>query len=126
MTAVANDFPLTTQLIRTSGFVPSKLVVYCFPTLPSDRATYKTVQVQLQNAQGQPARASETNVKVNLFLSQSTIGSVSAIVTIPAGQTQATANFTTTYLAGSTVITAQASGYTTGQTTLTSCTIDRY
>ncbi len=57
ITAVANDFPLTTQLIKTSGFVPSKLAVYCFPTLPSDGATYKTVHVQLQNAQGQPARA---------------------------------------------------------------------
>jgi hypothetical protein len=126
ITAVANDFPLTTQSVKTSGFVPSKLVVYCFPTLPSDGATYKTVHVQLQNAQGQPARASETNVRVNLFSSQSTIGSVSATMTIPAGQTQATANFTTTYQPGTTIITAQASGYTTGQTTLTSCAIDRY
>ena len=128
ITAVANDFPLTTQLIKTSGFVPSKLAVYCFPT------TFTFRRCNIQNSacataeciRGNPQEPSETNVRVNLFSSQSTLGSISATVTIPAGQTQATANFTTTYQPGSTTITAQASGYTTGQTTLSSCVIDRY
>ena len=71
ITAVANDFPLTNQSISTFGFIPSKLMVYCIPTsLPSDGQTYQTIQVQLQDSQGRPAKSTETGVNVMLFSSQ--------------------------------------------------------
>ena len=127
ITAVANDFPLAYQSINTFGFIPSKIAVYCIPTtLPSDGKTYQTLQVQLQDLQGRPAKSTETGVNVMLFSSQPNVGVVCSTLTIPFGQTQATGNLTTTNTPGNTSITAQASGYITGQTTLTSSIIDYY
>jgi hypothetical protein len=125
ITAVATDLLWDHQSISTFGFIPSKLAIYCVPTsLPSDTKTYQTIQVQLQDAQGRPAKDPETDVNVNLFTSQPTIGVVSSTLTIPFGKTQATGNLTVTNAPGTTSITAQASGYTTGQTSITTYLID--
>ncbi len=127
LTATADNFPMTSQAVSTAGFVPSKLAVYWAQTnLPADGDTYGILQVQLQDSQGRPARAMETDVSVKLFCSQSAIGSVSCVVKIPVGQTQATVNFTTTFSQGSTTVSAQSQGYSTGQATLTTCIIDYY
>ena len=125
LTAVANNIPSAQQSISTVGFVPSKLAVYCVPsTLPADNATYQTIRVQLQDSQGRPAKDPVGNVSVSLFSSQPTVGQVSSTLTIPFGQTQATGALTTTNSPGTTTITAQASGYTTGQAQLTTDLID--
>jgi hypothetical protein len=125
ITAVATNLLRGQQAITTTGFTPSKLAVYCAPTsLPSDRATYQTIQVQLQDSQGRPAKDPQADVNINLFSSQPTVGAVSSTLTIPFGQTQATGTITVTNTAGSTTITAQASSYTTGQGTITTYTID--
>jgi hypothetical protein len=127
ITAVANDFPLTNQSISTFGFIPSKLAVYCIPPgFPSDGETYQTIQVQLQDVQGRPAKATTADVSVKLYSSQPNVGVVSSLLTIPFGKTQATGNLTSTYLPGNTSITAQASGYTTGQATFATYLIDNY
>ncbi len=125
ITAVGANLPPAQQTITTTGFVPSKLAVYCVPSsLPSDGEIYQAIQVQLQDAQGRPAKDPQADVNVNLFSSQPTIGDVSSILTIPFGQTQATGNLTVTNSPGAATITAQASGYTTGQTSITSYLID--
>jgi hypothetical protein len=125
ITAVATDLQWDRQSISTFGFIPSKLAIYCVPTtLPSDNKTYQAIQVQLQDAQGRPAKDPETDVNVNQFSSQSTVGLVSSTLTIPFGKTQATGNLTVTNAPGTTSITAQASGYTTGQTSITTYLID--
>jgi hypothetical protein len=127
ITAVANDFALTNQSLTTFGFIPSKLAVYCIPPgLPSDGKTYQTIQVQLQDAQGRPAKGTITDVSVKLYSSQPNVGVVSSLLTIPLGKTQATSNLTSTYTPGNTSITAQTSGYTTGQATLYTYLIDNY
>ena len=125
LTAVATDLNRGQQAITTTGFTPSKLAVYCAPSsLPSDRNTYQSVQVQLQDSQGRPAKDPQADVNLNLFSSQPTVGAVSSTLMIPFGQTQATGAITVTNTAGPTVITAQASSYTTGQATVTTYTID--
>jgi hypothetical protein len=125
ITAVATDLQWDHQSISTFGFIPSKLAIYCVPTtLPSDNKTYQAIKVQLQDAQGRPAKDPEANVNVNLFSSQPTVGFVSSTLTIPFGKTQATGNLTVTNAPGTTSITAQASGYTTGQTSITTYLID--
>lgn len=125
ITAVGANLPSAQQTISTTGFVPSKLAVYCAPSsLPSDGATYQAIQVQLQDAQGRPAKDPQADVNVNLFSSQPTIGDVSSTLTIPFGQTQATGNFTVTNSPGTATITAQASGYSTSQTSITTYLID--
>jgi hypothetical protein len=125
ITAVATDLIWDHQTISTSGFIPSKLGIFCVPvTLPADNKTYQAIQVQLQDAQGRPAKDPQSDVIINLFSSQPTIGVVSSTLTIPFGKTQATGNFTVTNAPGTTAITAQASGYTTAQTSITTNLID--
>ena len=125
ITAVATDLLWDHQSISTSGFVPSKLGIFCVPvTLPADNKTYQAIQVQLQDAQGRPAKDPQSDVIINLFSSQPTIGVVSSTLTIPFGQTQATGTFTVTNAPGTTAITAQASGYTTAQTSISTRLID--
>lgn len=127
ITAVANDFPSTAQTINTIGFIASKLAIYCLPTsLPSDGKTYQTIQVQLQDPQGRPAKNTATEANIRLFSSQPTVAAVSPMLTIPLGKSTATGNLTLTYTQGNTTITAQASGYTTGQTTIPVHLIDVY
>ena len=127
ITAVANNFPLTSQTINTFGFVGSKLAIYCLPpSLPSDGNTYQTVQVQLQDTLGRPAKNTGAEANIRLFSSQPAVAAVSSMLTIPIGKSTASGNLTPTYTAGSSTITAQASGYTTGQTTLSTYLIDSY
>ena len=125
VTAVATDLLWDHQTVSTFGFILSKLGIYCVPVnLPADNKTYQAIQVQLQDAQGRPAKDPQADVNVNIFSSQPTIGGVSSILTIPFGQTQATGNLTVTNAPGTTAITAQASGYTTAQTSISTSLID--
>ena len=125
ITAVATDLLSDHQSISTFGFIPSKLGIYCVPlNLPADNKTYQAIQVQLQDAQGRPAKDPQADVNINLFSSQPTIGVVSSTLTIPFGKTQATGSLTVTNAPGTTTITAQASGYTTGLASITTALID--
>jgi hypothetical protein len=124
ITAAATNFEAASQTITTTGYTASKLSVYCAPsTLPSDRTAYQAIQVQLQDAQGRPAKA-PVDLIVNLFSSQPTIAAVNPKVTIPFGKTCITGTLTVTNSPGEAAVTAQASGYTTGQATLTTYNID--
>ncbi len=125
ITAAATDLTAASQTISTTGFIPSKLSVYCVPsTLPSDGVGYQAIQVQLQDSQGRPARDPQADVTVSLFSSEPTVGDVSGTLTIPFGKSHATGTLTVTNAPGTTSITAQASGYTTGQASTTTTTID--
>jgi len=125
ITAVGTDLLRSQQAITTIGFTPSKLAVFCVPSiLPSDNTTYSAILVQLQDSQGNPAKDPTADVSVNLFSSQPTVGSVSSTLTIPFGQTQAAGTISLTNSPGTTTITAQASSYTTGQAAMTTSVID--
>jgi hypothetical protein len=127
ITAAANNFPSTYQTISTIGFIASKLAIYSLPpSLPSDGSTYQAIQVQLQDTLGRPAKSTGAEANIKLFSSQPTVAAVSSILTIPIGKSTALGNLTLTYSPGNTTITAQASGYTTGQTTLSTYLIDSY
>jgi hypothetical protein len=125
ITAVTTNLLSDHQSVSTFGFIPSKLGIYCVPVnLPADNKTYQAIQVQLQDAQGRPAKDPQADVTVNLFSSQPTIGVVGSTLTIPFGQTQATGSLTVTNAPGTTTITAQASGYSTAQTSISTSLID--
>ena len=125
ISAVATDLLWDHQTVNTFGFTPSKLCIFCVPVnLPADNKTYQAIQVQLQAAQGRPAKDPQANVNVNLFSSQPTVGVVSSTLTIPFGQTQATGSLTVSNAPGTTTIAAQASGYTTGQAPISTTLID--
>jgi hypothetical protein len=127
VTAAANNFPLTYQTISTFGFIASKLAIYCLPpSLPSDGNTYQAIQVQLQDNSGRPAKATGAEANIKLFSSQPAVAAVSSMIAIPVGKSTAFGFLTLTYTPGNTTITAQASGYTTGQTPLSTYLIDSY
>ncbi len=126
ITAAATNLVADTDTITTVGPIPAKLAVFCTPSvLPADNHAYETIHVQLQDSGGKPALDPDGDVTVSLFSSEPNVGTVPSTLTIPFGKTYATATFTSTYLAGSTSITAQASGYTTGQTQTTTYLVDQ-
>ncbi|MEM3090451.1 MAG: carboxypeptidase regulatory-like domain-containing protein [Candidatus Bathyarchaeia archaeon] len=119
ITATASGFATVQASVTTVGPIPSKLAVYCLPpVLPADGRAYEAIIVQLQDASGAPAKAPIGDVNVTLSSSNVEVGTVPANVTIKAGDTYAKVTFQTTSVAGSTTITAMASGYSTGQTTV--------
>jgi hypothetical protein len=88
------------------------------PSLPSDNATATCIYIQLQDANGQPARA-EKDTTISLSSSSTEIGVANPTLTIKSGDTFASANFSTTFTPGTTVITAAATGYETVQSPIT-------
>jgi len=94
---------------------PTKLQVYVAPPrVLADNGVHYSVLVQLQDSRGRPARATE-DIVIRLSSSRTDIGSVDPTVTIKVDTTYAIARFYSTYTAGSTTITAIASGLTSGQ-----------
>jgi hypothetical protein len=127
ITATAADYTTGQASLTTVGPVPSKLVVYCIPSsLPADCQPYKAIQVQLQDSQGRPAKDPEGDIVVSLFSSEPEAGSPTATLAIPFGQTYATGTFLSTCVAKTTTITAQTSGYESGQSKITTYLIDRF
>jgi len=119
ITAAAPGYMTVQTSITTAGPVPSVLAVYGFPpVLPADGGSYPAVVVQLQDTGGLPARAPIGDVNVTLSCSNVTVGAVDSSVLIEAGSTYAVANFITNAI-GSADVTALASGYSSGQTTIT-------
>ncbi len=98
---------------------PSRLRVYVGPSkVLADRGVYESIVVQLQDSTNRPARAPE-DTTVSLSSSRTDIGSVDPSITIPSGETCASAKFYSTYTPGTTIITAVASGYDSGQASMT-------
>jgi hypothetical protein len=125
ITAAATNYTTSQATLTTTGSSPAKIAVYAVPaTLPADAQAYNCIQVQLQDASGKPARDPTQDTTIYLSTSTFEAGNVTDAVTIPSGQTQATGTFTATCAAGTSTITAQASGYTSGQAKITTYLID--
>jgi hypothetical protein len=125
VTAMATNCTSSQQILTTVGPVPSKLAVFCVPpSLPADNQAYNAIQVQLQDSNGRPAKDPVGNITVFLFSSSPQTGNVNTTLSIPFGSTYATGTFVSTYIASSTTITAQTSGYDPGQTSATTYLID--
>ena len=124
LTAAATNYEASTQTINTIGYTASKLAVYCTPvSLPSDNGAYQSVQVQLQDASGRPAK-SPSDLTVNLFSSQPSVAVVGTNVQIAMGQTCTVGTITVTKTGGEATVTAQASSYVTAQATIEASKID--
>jgi hypothetical protein len=120
ITAAASGYMTVQASITTVGPVPSKLAVYSFPpAVPADGGSYPAIIVQLQDPNGIPAKAPIGDVNVTLSSSNTVAGTVDPLVVIKGGTTYAVATFNTTTTPASAVITAQSSGYSSGQATIT-------
>lgn len=98
---------------------PQKLAVQVAPSvIPADGGTYPSVYVYLLDASGSPTLAF-ANVTVYLTTSTPAVGVVlNSSITIEEGKGYAVADFQSTPVVGSTVITASASGFSAGQATV--------
>ena len=124
--AVATNYVPGQASITTVGSVASKLAVFGMPSrLPANQQSYDAFVVQLQDSQGNPAKDPAGPTVVNLFSSDLNAGNVSSTLAIPFGQTKATGTIRTTLATGSTTISAQKSGYETGQTIITTYFTDQ-
>ncbi len=125
ITATATNCTPNQATLNSVGPIPSKLAVYALPsTLPADGATCDAIQVQLQDSKGTPAKDPVGDILVYLSSSVPEVGTVNSALTIPFGETQAAGAFTSTNAASATTITAQTSGYTSGQAKITTYLID--
>jgi hypothetical protein len=114
ISASATGYATVQTSMTTIGPIPSALAVYGFPSiLPADGNSYDAIMVQLQDSNGIPARAPKDGIQVDLFSSNTNVGTVNSSITIPEGQTYAIATFNTTTTNGQATITAVASGYAT-------------
>jgi hypothetical protein len=103
----------------SQSLVPAALAMSTIPPeLPADNNTYPAVVVSVVGSNGEPTVALAA-INVSLTSSQENVGVVTEDVEIPAGQTYAIANFTTTHTAGVTTITATTTGLTTASTSVT-------
>ena len=80
----------------------------------SERADLSAITVSIVNSTGYPALAS-TSTTINLTSSATGVGTTTTSVTIPAGSESAVASFSTAYLVGSSVITADAQNLLSAQ-----------
>ncbi|MEM3162561.1 MAG: carboxypeptidase regulatory-like domain-containing protein [Candidatus Bathyarchaeia archaeon] len=127
ITAASSGLTSDSESITTVGPIPSKLAVYCVPSvLPADYKTYNAIVVQLQDSGGNPARDPMGDINVNLFSSNTNVGDVTSATTIRFGETYTTAAFTSTLIAGSTEVTATTSGYTSGKAKMQTSIIDEF
>ncbi|MEM2126909.1 MAG: carboxypeptidase-like regulatory domain-containing protein [Candidatus Bathyarchaeia archaeon] len=121
ITAMASGYSTGQASVKTEvpGDDPRNLKVFIIPPkVPAEGAAYDSIYVQLQDSKGRPAKA-PADVRVDLSSSSASVGLVDSSLTIPMGRTSSSARFYSTFRAGSTVITAAASGYATGQASIT-------
>jgi hypothetical protein len=98
---------------------PVDLKIYVSPSsILADNSSNTCIFVQLMDANGNPARAEQATT-IDLSSSAPGIGIVDQTTIIPKNGTYASANFTSTYLPGTTTITATAPNYATVTSTLT-------
>jgi hypothetical protein len=89
--------------MTTTGVIPAQLSVYAaLPTVPATTGSYSIVVVQLQDAEGNPARSPSGGVGISLWSSNSQVGTVPTYIGLSDGSTYSTATFYSTYTAGST------------------------
>ena len=120
ITAVAPNYPLikTTITTKNIGAAPAQFKVYGPTVVTADNNAYKLIAIQLQDASCNIANTS-TDLTINIFSSNLGIGSVESQVTIPQSQTYTLATLNTTYLPGTTTITAVATNFISGQASIT-------
>ncbi len=104
----------TIQSFRLSN-KPASLKAFFAPNpVIADSASYNSLMVAIVNSSGLPAVASTPTI-VNLTSATTAIGTITSSVIIPPNTETATASFNSTFLVGTTVITASAQNLISAQ-----------
>ncbi len=116
ISGVASGYQLGSLSVttKTIGGIPNALQVFLSPdVIPPDKSVNSQVIVEAVDAFGNPVDL-DSSLNVALSSSDTQIGTVPSSLTIPSGQSFGTTEFSPTYIAGVTTITASAGNYTTG------------
>ncbi len=114
ITASAADFRTASTRMNVAGSVPSKITIDIVPKqLPSDGQIHRSLVLQLQGDNGEPVNA-PADIVVTLSSSRTDIGSTDGTVVLQSGNPLVLADFYSTLVAGTTTISASASGYVPG------------
>ena len=113
---VKNTLQITAKNISTT-YTGQKLTVYTAP-VPADKSAHRPIAILMQNSAGDIISA-PADLTINLGSSNPSIGVAEQAVIVPTGEVYGTSNFTTTFKAGSTIITAAASGYVSATKSIT-------
>ncbi|MCL4436096.1 MAG: Ig-like domain-containing protein [Thaumarchaeota archaeon] len=114
ITASAADFRTASTKMNVAGSVPTKISVEVVPNqLPSDGQVHRSLVLQLQADNGEPVNA-PTDIVVTLSSTRTDIGGTDGTVVLQSGKPMAIADFRSTLVAGTTTISASASGYIPG------------
>jgi len=123
ITATSAGYATGTATMTTvaAAGTPSKLAVYSVPPkLPAESGTYYyPLIIQLQDAAGKPANAPTGGIGISLSSSNPSIGTVTQAITISGGSTYTRTWFDSAYTPGSTMVSAVASGYSSGSGSVT-------
>lgn len=118
ITVQASNLASSTSSLLSFGGAPTSLSLQFAPkTLLSNGQTYNTVILGLVDGSNNPAKA-PVNTPVKLVSTIPSVGQIESSVVIPAGQTYTFATFKTSGVAGSTLIAATTSNYTSTNATL--------
>jgi hypothetical protein len=102
----------------TRGGAPVALKLFVSPTtVLADGSAYSSVVVGLTDISGAPSLAA-SDVQVTLTSADASVGDVNKTITISAGSDYAVAIFSSTYLVGSTAITASAQNMMSASATI--------
>lgn len=114
ITATATGLAPTSFEFKTIGSTgdssPYKLGISTIPRLPADNRTYEAIVVQLLDSADNPV-AARSDIPVTVSSSSSRTGSPQDTVTIAAGTTFASVNFTTTTTPGKFDVVASSQGF---------------
>jgi hypothetical protein len=124
ITASSTGFTSAATTVRTVGPTPYKLGLYLAPSkVWADGRTYSgSVRIVLEDSSGNPVRARAGGITVALSTANPAIGTVGSPVTISEGGDGTSTWFKSTSSAGTTSISASASGLVTGSATMTTVT----
>ena len=121
ISAIASGYNVGSLIVttKTVGGMPVALDVFLSPSvIPPDEKLNSEVIVEAVDAFNDPVELG-SSLTVTLSSSNSQVGSVPPTVTIPVGQSFASATFQPTYIAGQTSITASAGSYNSGSAVMT-------
>ena len=121
ISAFASGYRPANLVVSTAkvGGIPSALEVFLSPSqIPPDRKLNSTVVVEAVDIFGNPVNLAN-DTTIFLSSSDSEIGNVSHSLVIARGQSFATTTFYPTYVAGQSIITASAPGFTSGSNVIT-------
>jgi hypothetical protein len=102
---VASGYSSGSGSVTTTGAIPARLGLYAaLSKVPADSGSYSIVVVQLQDADGNPARAPSGGCGISLWSSNLQVGTVTIQTSLGSGSTHTITTLYSTYTPGSTSI----------------------